>query len=227
MNEIFIYFINSQNVLISIIEVITFYLFHFLLTLEENYGIQQPGAYFYTSVSDCFTVDGIDDSSNFFETCKAMETIGLSLDDKNNIFRMLSIILWLGNVQFQEDQDGNAVIFDNSVTRFIAYLMDVDVESVNKALTTRVLETQRGGRRGSIYDVPLNPLQANSTKDALAKSIYNNLFEWILKEINLSMKAREDVSYTIGILDIYGFEVFENNNFEQICINYVNEKLQV
>ncbi|KTW31801.1 uncharacterized protein T551_01062 [Pneumocystis jirovecii RU7] len=193
---------------------------------EENYGIQQPGAYFYTSVSDCFTVDGIDDSSNFFETCKAMETIGLSLDDKNNIFRMLSIILWLGNVQFQEDQDGNAVIFDNSVTRFIAYLMDVDVESVNKALTTRVLETQRGGRRGSIYDVPLNPLQANSTKDALAKSIYNNLFEWILKEINLSMKAREDVSYTIGILDIYGFEVFENNNFEQICINYVNEKLQ-
>ncbi|KAG5519156.1 hypothetical protein PMAC_002244 [Pneumocystis sp. 'macacae'] len=193
---------------------------------EENYGIQGPDAYFYTSVSDCLNVDGMDDSFNFFETCRAMETIGLSLDDKNNIFRMLAIILWLGNVQFQEDQDGNAVISDNSVTEFIAYLMNVDSESLNKALTTRVLETQRGGRRGSVYDVPLNPLQANSTKDALAKSIYNNLFEWILKEINLSMKAREDVSYTIGILDIYGFEVFENNNFEQICINYVNEKLQ-
>ncbi|KAG4302223.1 hypothetical protein PCK1_001495 [Pneumocystis canis] len=193
---------------------------------RENYGIQGPEAYFYTSASDCLSIDGIDDSSDFLETCKAMKTIGLSSNDENNIFRILSIILWLGNIQFQEDQNGNAVVFDGSVTRFIAHLMNVDAESIDKALTTHVLETQRGGRRGSIYDVPLNPLQANSTKDTLAKSIYNNLFDWILKKINLSMKARENVSYTIGILDIYGFEIFENNSFEQICINYVNEKLQ-
>ncbi|KTW30754.1 hypothetical protein T552_00466 [Pneumocystis carinii B80] len=193
---------------------------------REMYGIQGPDSYFYTGTSECLNVKGMDDSLDFLETCKAMETIGLTLTDKDNIFKMLSIILWLGNIQFQEDKEGNAVIYDAAVTKFIAYLMEVDEESINKALTSRVLETQKSGRRRSIYDVPLNPLQANSTKDALAKSIYNNLFEWILKKINLSMKACENISYTIGILDIYGFEIFENNSFEQICINYVNEKLQ-
>ncbi|EMR11363.1 hypothetical protein PNEG_00390 [Pneumocystis murina B123] len=193
---------------------------------REMFGIQGPESYFYTGTSECLNVEGMDDSSDFLETCKAMETIGLTLSDKDNIFKMLSIILWLGNIQFQEDKEGNAVIYDDAVTKFIAYLMEVDEKSINKALTSRVLETQKSGRRRSIYDVPLNPLQANSTKDALAKSIYNNLFEWILKKINLSMKARGNISYTIGILDIYGFEIFENNSFEQICINYVNEKLQ-
>lgn len=88
------------------------------------------------------------------------------------------------------------------------------------------METSRGGRRGSIYDVPLNPTQASAVRDALAKAIYNNLFEWIVSRVNVSMTTRSHVAQTIGILDIYGFEIFEKNSFEQICINYVNEKLQ-
>lgn len=63
-------------------------------------------------------------------------------------------------------------------------------------------------------------------RDALAKAIYNNLFEWIVERVNKALRSRSQSSYVIGVLDIYGFEIFEENSFEQLCINYVNEKLQ-
>jgi len=129
-----------------------------------------------------------------------MSTIGLSNQEQNDIFRMLAIILWLGNVQFGEMDDGNAIISDTGVTDFIAYLMEVDSTMVQKVLTSKVVETQRGGRRGSVYDVPLNPAQATAGRDALAKAIYNNLFEWIVSRINVSMKARSATAQVIGIL---------------------------
>lgn len=156
----------------------------------------------------------------------AMQVIGLSQEEQDNIFRMLSVVLWLGNIQFVEDEQGNGAISDSSVTDFVAYLLEVDGAAVHKALTIRMVETGRGGRRGSVYEVPLNITQATAVRDALAKAVYNNLFEWIVSRVNLSMKTRGAVAHTIGILDIYGFEIFENNSFEQICINYVNEKLQ-
>lgn len=113
---------------------------------------------------------------------------------------MLAVVLWLGNVQYSEQDDGNAAIADSSVTDFAAYLMEVEPALVQKAMTTRHVETQRGGRRGSVYDVPLNPAQASSTRDALAKAVYNNLFEWIVSKINVSMKPRQATEHLIGIL---------------------------
>ena len=154
-----------------------------------------------------------------------MQVIGLSDYEQNEIFRMLAVILWLGNVQYSEKDDGNAEIADASVTDFVAYLLEVDSALVQKALTIRTMETQRGGRRGSVYDVPLNPAQAHAGRDALAKAIYNNLFEWIVSRINASMKPRQATAQLIGILvrcrahavgpfltsaqDIFGFEIFE------------------
>ena len=129
-----------------------------------------------------------------------MQIIGLSDHEQNDIFRMLAIVLWLGNIQYEEMDDGNAAISDTSVADFIGYLMEVDSTLVQKALTTKVVETQRGGRRGSVYDVPLNPSQASSGRDALAKAIYNNLFEWIVSRINVSMKPRGSVAQIVGIL---------------------------
>ncbi|KAF9903382.1 class II myosin [Lobosporangium transversale] len=104
--------------------------------------------------------------------------------------------------------------------------MEVDAELLIKTLTIRVVETQRGGRRGSIFESPLNYVQAGAVRDALCKAIYNNLFEWIVSRVNVSLRQRGAHAYTIGVLDIYGFEIFEENSFEQLCINYVNEKLQ-
>ncbi|CAN9128242.1 unnamed protein product [Alternaria alternata] len=193
---------------------------------REIFGLQQPQAYLYTSKSKCFDVPGIDDHAEFDDTLNAMKVIGLPQAEQDNIFRMLAAILWLGNVTFREDDSGNAAIVDQSVVDFVAYLLEVDSAHVNKALTIRVMETSRGGRRGSVYDVPLNCAQAGAVRDALSKGIYFNLFDWIVERVNVSLKARGATAQSIGILDIYGFEIFEKNSFEQLCINYVNEKLQ-
>jgi myosin-1 len=168
----------------------------------------------------------MDDAADFKDTMEAMRITGLTQGEQDNIFRMLAAILWLGNVQFVEDDHTNASITDQSVVDFVAYLLEVDAAQVNKALTLRVVETARGGRRGSIYEVPLNTVQALAVRDALAKAIYFNLFDWIVERLNSSLTARGAVANSIGILDIYGFEIFEKNSFEQLCINYVNEKLQ-
>lgn len=155
-----------------------------------------------------------------------MRVIGLSEAEQDDIFRMLAAILWIGNVTFVENDEGNAAIADQSVVDFVAYLLEVESAHVHRALTIRIVETSRGGRRGSVYDVPLNPAQAMSVRDALAKAIYFNMFDWIVQRVNVSLKARGTVAHSVGILDIYGFEIFEHNSFEQLCINYVNEKLQ-
>ncbi|KAJ9271952.1 hypothetical protein DTO212C5_2033 [Paecilomyces variotii] len=193
---------------------------------RDLFGIQQPQSYVYTSRSKCFDVAGIDDASDFQETLEAMRIIGMTKEEQDNVFRMLAAILWIGNIQFVEDDSSNASITDQSVVEFVAYLLEVDAAQVNKALTLRIMETARGGRRGSVYEVPLNTVQALAVRDALAKAIYFNLFDWIVERVNNSLTARGQVANSIGILDIYGFEIFEKNSFEQLCINYVNEKLQ-
>lgn len=193
---------------------------------RDTFGIQTPENYSYTKDSQCTSVEGIDDVADFRETIKAMEIIGLQEAEQDQILRLLASILWIGNVDFVENDQEQASIRDLSVPNFIAYLLDVDAEALEKALTQRIVETSRGGRRGSVYEVPLNAVQAKAVRDALAKAIYNNLFDWIVERINQSLGASEGKDKTIGILDIYGFEIFENNSFEQICINYVNEKLQ-
>ncbi len=193
---------------------------------RQTFGIQGPESYVYTSASKCTSVDSIDDVADFNETLKAMSVIGLEKQEQDQIFRLLASILWIGNITFVENDEGNAAIADSSVPQFVAYLLEVDAEKIEKAVTERIMETSRGGRRGSIYHVPLNVNQAMSVRDALAKGIYNNLFDWIVARVNKSLQTLGQVSKSIGILDIYGFEIFENNSFEQICINYVNEKLQ-
>lgn len=193
---------------------------------REMFGLQGPEAYAYTADSQCLDVPGIDDHADFAAAMEAMKIIGLSEDEKTSILRMLASILWLGNVHFVENEQGDAAIANPDVTEFVAYLLQVDAAAVQRALVQRIMETQRGGRRGSVYEVPLNPTQAAAVRDALSKAIYNNLFEWIVARVNQSLHVRGGAANVIGVLDIYGFEIFDNNSFEQLCINYVNEKLQ-
>lgn len=188
---------------------------------RTNFGIQQPSTYPYTSLSKCLDVDGIDDIADYAETLEAMRIIGLSQAEQDEIFRMLAAVLWTGNIQFREDKDGNAEVIDDSVVNFLAYLLEVEPAAVVQAITIRIITA-----RNEDIESPANPAQALATRDALAKAIYNNLFDWIVERVNVSLKARGTPAHSIGILDIYGFEIFEKNSFEQLCINYVNEKLQ-
>lgn len=189
---------------------------------QELYGIQKPETYVYTSRSKCFDVDGIDDLAEYQDTLNAMKIIGLSQTEQDEIFRMLAAVLWIGNIQFREDDNGYAEVTDRSVVDFVAYLLETTAEEVIHGITIRILTP----RNGEVIESPANPAQASATRDALAKAIYNNLFDWIVERINKSLKAKQATTNSIGILDIYGFEIFEKNSFEQLCINYVNEKLQ-
>jgi myosin-1 len=103
-------------------------------------------------------------------------------------------------------------------------------ESLKEKLLSRIISTGFG-KRSSTYNVPLNIEQARGTRDALAKALYSRLFDWIIKAVNqamedLAVNLKESHTLRLGVLDIFGFEIFEKNGFEQFCINYVNEKLQ-
>lgn len=94
-------------------------------------------------------VPGINDVSDWAETLQAMNVIGISTGEQDEILRCLATVLWLGNVEFGLMEDGNSMVKDESVTAFVAYLMEVDNATVNKVLTSRLVETSRGGKRGS------------------------------------------------------------------------------
>lgn len=99
---------------------------------RQLFGIQTPEAYAYTSASKCVSVQGIDDISDFKETIRAMEIIGLHQQEQDQIFRMLSAILWIGNIDFAENNEGNAKIRDESVPNFVAYLLEVNAADIER-----------------------------------------------------------------------------------------------
>ncbi|CDR45677.1 CYFA0S19e01706g1_1 [Cyberlindnera fabianii] len=185
---------------------------------REQFGIQGPEQYLYTSGTT--SVDSIDDVKDFQDTLNAMQTIGIDKTQQDEIFRIIAAILWIGNITFRENDQGNAEIQDNSITKFVAYLLAVDEQTLINSLTLREMTTV-----AETYEIPLNRVQATAVKNALAAALYSELFDHIIVILNKVLNKGQK-SKSIGILDIYGFEIFEHNSFEQLCINYVNEKLQ-
>ncbi|KAG3108580.1 hypothetical protein PC128_g27819, partial [Phytophthora cactorum] len=132
-------------------------------------------------------------------------------------------ILHLGEAQFVAKPDNDeACDLENDSVVYSSTLLGLNPETMAKALTHRTMKAA-----GEVYLVPLTVEQAKAGRDALAKAIYASIFDWLVAGINASLGAAARLTAkTIGVLDIFGFESFEHNSFEQLCINYANEKLQ-
>jgi myosin I len=191
---------------------------------RDKFGIHGPENYVYCSWGNHPVVDTIDDVQEWNDTLNAMSTIGITQAEQDAVKGMVAAIMWLGNVDYQETS-GKAKITDQSSVQFVAGLLQVPQQFLSEALEQRTMQTSHGMKRGTTYKVPLNYVQACANRDAVAKAIYSSIFDWLVLKINIALKATAS-QLSIGVLDIYGFEVFEHNSFEQLCINYVNEKLQ-
>uniref|UniRef100_I3K4R2 Myosin IXA n=1 Tax=Oreochromis niloticus TaxID=8128 RepID=I3K4R2_ORENI len=208
--------------------------FH-LLKPEEYHYLNQVGTQKHirpnidtNSKQDCFTVEGEDLKHDFERLQLAMEMVGFLPTTRKQIFSLLSAILHLGNIRYKKKtyRDDSIDICNPEVLPIVSELLEVKEEMLLEALTTRKTVTV-----GERLIVPYKLAEAGTVRDSMAKSLYSALFDWIVFRTNhalLNNKDLEDSSkiLSIGVLDIFGFEDYENNSFEQFCINFANERLQ-
>ncbi|OCU00538.1 hypothetical protein XELAEV_18006316mg [Xenopus laevis] len=190
---------------------------------RQNLGIMTADYFFYLNQSETYKVEGTDDKKDFYEMLEAMKVIGVSAEEQQMVLQIAAGILHLGNISFQE-QGNYAKVECHDILDFPAYLLGIQKERLNDKLTSRKMDSKWGGRSESIT-VTLNVEQASYTRDALSKALYSRVFDFLVESINKAMQKPYE-EYSIGVLDIYGFEIFQKNGFEQFCINFVNEKLQ-
>uniref|UniRef100_A0A673M2H5 Unconventional myosin-Id n=1 Tax=Sinocyclocheilus rhinocerous TaxID=307959 RepID=A0A673M2H5_9TELE len=172
------------------------------------------------------TCSSINDSADLKAVTDAMKVIGFTTEEIQTVYKILATILHLGNLKF--GSDGDVTLIENSkLVSILGDLLSTKDENVEKALLYRTVATGR-----DVIDKQHTHQEASYGRDALAKAIYERLFCWIVGRINDIIEVKNyDVrvhgkNTVIGVLDIYGFEIFQNNSFEQFCINYCNEKLQ-
>ncbi|WOL18254.1 myosin-8-like isoform X1 [Canna indica] len=191
----------------------------------ERYKLGSPRTFHYLNQSKCYELDGIDDSKEYLETKKAMDIIGITTDEQDAIFRVVAAILHLGNIEFVDGDeiDSSQPKDEKSLyhLRTAAELLMCDIKALEDSLCKRVIVT-----RDENIVKNLDPATAALSRDALAKVIYSRLFDWLVNKINNSIGQDPNSRNLIGVLDIYGFESFKTNSFEQFCINLTNEKLQ-
>ncbi|XP_078279689.1 unconventional myosin-If-like [Rhinoraja longicauda] len=189
----------------------------------ENLGIADPTYYFYLNQSGTYKVDGTDDKKEFAETMNAMQIIGIPSEVQVMVLHIVAGILHLGNISFMEV--GNYADVENEAhLAFPSFLLGINEKKLREKVTSRKMDSKWGGKTESI-NMTLNVQQAGYTRDALAKALYARLFDYLVDAANKAMQKPHE-EYSVGVLDIYGFEIFQRNGFEQFCINFVNEKLQ-
>ncbi|XP_049330371.1 unconventional myosin-Va isoform X2 [Astyanax mexicanus] len=167
-------------------------------------------------------IDGVDDVQEMQATQRAFSLLGISEKQQMDLFQILAAILHLGNVEVMGKGSGNSSVSaqNHHLTVFCELLM-VSQEDIAHWLCHKKLKTAT-----ETFNKPLAKTEAVDGRDALAKHIYARLFTWIVSQINKALLSSSKQHSFIGVLDIYGFETFEINSFEQFCINYANEKLQ-
>ncbi|XP_023976521.2 unconventional myosin-Ih [Physeter macrocephalus] len=205
-----------------------FHIFYQLLEGGEEellayLGLERdPQLYKYLSQGHCAKESSINDKNDWKTVSNAFSVIDFTEDDLENLFGIIASVLHLGNICFEENQQGCASIPDTHEIKWIAKLLGVHPWVLLEALTHRKIEAKT-----EEVICPLTRELSAYARDAMAKAVYGRTFTWLVNKINSSLVNKDFTGKTvIGLLDIYGFEVFDKNGFEQFCINYCNEKLQ-
>ncbi|KAI7812222.1 unconventional myosin-Va, partial [Triplophysa rosa] len=176
----------------------------------------------YTNQGSSPVIEGVDDFKEMQATRKAFSLLGITETYQMGLFQILSAILHLGNVEMKERGSSSCGVSDESGHLAVfCDLAEVSHESMAHWLCHKKLKTAT-----ETLNKPVTRTEAVNGRDALAKHIYAKLFSWIVGEVNKALSTSSKPHSFIGVLDIYGFETFEVNSFEQFCINYANEKLQ-
>ncbi|XP_029403117.1 unconventional myosin-Vb isoform X2 [Mus pahari] len=179
--------------------------------------------FFYTAHGGNTTIEGVNDADDFEKTRQALTLLGVRDSHQISIFKIIASILHLGSVEIQSERDGDSCSIspqDEHLSNFCS-LLGIEHSQMQHWLCHRKLVTT-----SETYVKTMSLQQVVNARDALAKHIYAQLFSWIVEHINKALHTSLKQHSFIGVLDIYGFETFEINSFEQFCINYANEKLQ-
>lgn len=196
---------------------------------KKKLGLGQAADYNYLAMGNCITCEGRVDSQEYANIRSAMKVLMFTDTENWEILKLLAAILHMGNLQYEartfENLDACEVLFSPSLATAASHL-EVNPPDLMSCLTSRTLIT-----RGETVSTPLSREQALDVRDAFVKGIYGRLFVWIVEKINAAIYKPPSQEVTnsrrsIGLLDIFGFENFTVNSFEQLCINFANEHLQ-
>ncbi|XP_065531610.1 unconventional myosin-VIIb isoform X2 [Lathamus discolor] len=185
--------------------------------------------YTYLTMGNCTFCDGRNDAKDYAHIRSAMKILTFSDSEHWDISKLLAAILHLGNVEFEAAVYDNldcSDVMDSPHFSIATKLLEVDSSELQNSLTNLSIIV-----RGESVSRPLNIVQAADGRDAFVKGIYGRIFLWIVNKINSAifnptLQKAKDSCHSIGLLDIFGFENFSNNSFEQLCINIANEHLQ-
>ena len=193
----------------------------------ETHGLELANHYHMTGQGGAPQLREFTDEDGLKYTRKAMTTLGWTEDKVEGVLKLVAGLIHLGQINFDatESEGGQevSVIQDENVLQNAATMLDVDTDKLKAALTERLMIT-----RGEGITIQLSPERAVEARDALAKTMYGSLFLWVVNEVNGCIGWEDDkaVRSSVGVLDIFGFECFAVNSFEQLCINFTNEALQ-
>ncbi|XP_059156810.1 unconventional myosin-XV-like isoform X1 [Physella acuta] len=192
---------------------------------KAKYGLQSAPKYFYLNQGESFHISGREDAQNYRKLVAAMEILKFERQEQETILKILASVLHIGNIFFKKISVNNhdtVELGSDAEIKWISYLLELSDDWLKQALTSKVTEA-RGDRVFSPYSID----QALDARDAIAKALYCRMFSWLVERINyIICRAEREKSTSLAVLDIFGFEDFLLNSFEQLCINYANETLQ-
>uniref|UniRef100_UPI00398E4DB6 unconventional myosin-X-like n=1 Tax=Pristiophorus japonicus TaxID=55135 RepID=UPI00398E4DB6 len=185
---------------------------------KEALCLSEAESYHYLRQSGCVTDESLDDKQMFEKVMAALLVMGFGAEEMHDVFKLLSGVLQLGNIEFITA--GGAQITTKTVLSNVSDLLGLDSFQLAEVLTQRSMIL-----RGEEISTPLTTEQAADSRDSMSMALYSQCFSWIIRKINTKIRGKDSFK-SIGILDIFGFENFEINRFEQFSINFANEKLQ-